>query len=496
MNLPTKYGANDSRNGASAAERNEVTCKMEKQKEYNQCGKTCACGDCPQDGMCRAWAAFVEKHDKCKGYAHFDRRVSLGMEQVRSYVTDADKIAAHGFYPFIHFERKNPRYGRKGPKKPRELYYCSHMDRCVYQRYAFLINYYYNIRAREEGIDQAAIAYRDNLGKDNIAFAKEVFDAIRGLNRCLVIVGDFTDFFDKLDHDYLKQRLCEVLCVEWLPEDYFAVFKNITRFASWDWEDIVRAAGEDIDQRGIQKKLNQKRTVLSRPQFLENTGCIRKNTSGVGIPQGSPISAVLANVYMLRFDKTIQEYAADKGGIYRRYSDDFIIAIPITAEDEAKEHIDYVFHYIDTLGGLVELQREKTSLYLFENDSVRAYPSGESGIIDYLGFWFDGRNIRIRPRSITKYYYRMRRKARTIGRSHWQSPTGKRITARNLYQIYSHSETKQTFIDYAKKATRVLGLRDPEASAVIKKHKQKIAQAIKKARNSGENGDRGKQGQK
>lgn len=463
--------------------------KMEKQKRYNQCVKTCVCGECPQADLCRAWASFVDKHDKRKGYAHFDQRVSLGMERVRNYVMDEKKVTAHGFYPFIHFERKNSRYGRKGPKKPRELYYCSHMDRCVYQRYAFLLNYYYNIRAKEKGIDKAAIAYRDNLGKNNIDFAKEVFDAIRGLERCLVIVGDFTDFFDKLDHNYLKLRLCELLGVERLPEDYFAVFKNITRFSSWDWEDIVKAAGEPIDQRGIRKKLNQKRTILSRQQFLDNIGCIKKNTSGAGIPQGSPISAVLANVYMLQFDQTLQGYASDRGGIYRRYSDDFIIALPFTEKDEVKECVDYIFSYISTLGGLIELQREKTSLYLFEKDDLRSYPSGESGIIDYLGFWFDGRDIRIRPRSITKYYYRMRRKARTIGRSDWVSPKRKHITARNLYQIYSHSDKKQTFIDYAKRATRLLDLHDPEASAVIKKHKQKITQAIKKWRGKEDNSD-------
>ena len=136
------------------------------------------------------------------------------------------------------------------------------------------------------------------------------------------------------------------------------------------------------------------------------------------------------------------------------------------------------------MDGLIELQKEKTSLYLFENDSVHSYLSGEPAVIDYLGFLFDGKDIRIRPRSITKYYYRMRRKARTIARSNWISPRGKHITARKLYQIYSQSDDKQTFIGYVKKATRILRLNDPEAGAVIKKHKQKIAQAVKKGKKS------------
>ena len=429
--------------------------------------------------MCSAWVSFVDKHGVRKGYAHFDKRVSLEMGSVRDYCMDEAKVAAHGFYPFIHFEKKNSRYGRKGPKKPRELYYCSHMDRCIYQRYAFLLNYLYNIKAKEEGIDQVATAYRNNLGKNNIDFAKEVFDAIQRMQRCLVIVGDFTDFFNKLEHRYLKQRLCELLRVERLPKDYFAVFQNITRFASWDWEDIVKAAGESINKKGIKKKLNQKETILTKQQFLDNKKYIRKNTSGVGIPQGSPISAVLANVYMMRFDRTIQEYVSRHSGIYRRYSDDFLIAIPICGEDEAKRHIGHIFSCIHEMDGLIELQREKTSLYLFEQGQIRAYPSKDPAFIDYLGFWFDGENIRIRPRSITKYYYRMRRKARTIGRSSGMSLYGRHIISRNLYQIYSHSNKNRTFIDYAKTARQMMNLHDPETDAVIKRHKQKIAQAVK-----------------
>lgn len=455
---------------------------MGNQKEYNQCEKSCACKDCPQDDICRAWVTFVDKHNQIKGYAHFDKRVALGMDFVRKYVMDEKNVTAHGFYPFIHFRKNNSRYGKKGPKKSRELYYCSHMDRCVYQRYAFLLNYYYNIRAKEKGIDKAAIAYRDNLGKNNIDFAKDAFDAIRGMERSLVIVGDFTNFFDKIEHSYLKQRLCEVLNVERLPADYFAVFKNITRFSSWNWEDVVTAAGENINTPALKKKLNNKRTILSRQQFLDNTGCIEKNTSGVGIPQGSPISAVLANVYMLQLDEAFNQYATEKNGIYMRYSDDFLIVLPIASKDDVKEHVDYVFSCIRKMDGLVELQKEKTSLYLFRNASVCAYPSGEPAVIDYLGFLFDGQDIKLRPRAITKYYYRMRRKARTIGRSNWMSPNKKHITAKKLYQIYSHSDKKQTFIDYAKRATHILDLHDSEAGAVIKKHKQKIAQAIKKGR--------------
>ena len=450
---------------------------MKTQKEYNQCQQPISCHNCSSNQICQAWVDFVKHHNDTKPYAHFDLRVSLSMPSIRKYVMDRTKIVTHSFYPFIHFEKKNSRYGKKGPKKPRELYYCSHLDRCVYQRYAFLLNYQYNIWACENNIDDVAIAYRDNLGKNNIDFAKDAFDAIRSFPQCFILVGDFTNFFDNLEHQYLKKMMCEVLGVERLPQDYFSVFKNITRFSSWDWKDIVKASGENIAERGVRKKINSKETLLTKEQFQKNKKDIKKNISGVGVPQGSPISAVLSNIYMIKFDKDIKRYVTSKGGIYMRYSDDFIIVLPYERDAEIADFTSYIFSYVESMKGLIDLQKEKTSCYTYKDEVI--YEGDQPSSINYLGFLFDGKNIRIRPRAITKYYYRMRRKAHTIGRSNWTSSKGRRISAKELYSIYSRNDEKQTFIDYARKAKGILKLNDQEANALIKHHKRKIAMAIK-----------------
>ena len=450
---------------------------MKTQKEYNQCQQPISCHNCSSNQICQAWVDFVKHHNDTKPYAHFDLRVSLSMPSIRKYVMDRTKIVTHSFYPFIHFEKKNSRYGKKGPKKPRELYYCSHLDRCVYQRYAFLLNCQYNIWACKNNIDDVAIAYRDSLGKNNIDFAKDAFDAIRSFPQCFILVGDFTNFFDNLEHQYLKKMMCEVLGVERLPQDYFSVFKNITRFSSWDWKDIVKAAGENIAERGVRKKINSKETVLTKEQFQKNKKDIKKNISGVGVPQGSPISAVLSNIYMIKFDKDIKRYVTSKGGIYMRYSDDFIIVLPYERDAEIADFTSYIFSYVESMKGLIDLQKEKTSCYTYKDEVI--YEGDQPSSINYLGFLFDGKNIRIRPRAITKYYYRMRRKANTIGLSNWTSSKGRRISAKELYSIYSRNDEKQTFIDYARKAKGILKLNDQEANALIKHHKRKIAMAIK-----------------
>lgn len=231
--------------------------------------------------------------------------------------------------------------------------------------------------------------------------------------------------------------------------------------------------------RGIRKKLNHRDVLLSKEEFKKNKADICKNTSGKGIPQGSPISAVLSNVYMIEFDQWLKEYAAHNNGIYMRYSDDFIIVLPYNNIDDIEDYKSSILSFIMSMDGLVKLQAEKTSYYIYSNKKVYSYPDKQLSIIDYLGFVFEGDNIRMRPRSITKYYYRMRRKAYNIVKNNWMSPKGKRITAKRLYNIYSKNDKGQTFITYAKRARRIMNLNDLEINALISRHKQKISIALK-----------------
>jgi retron-type reverse transcriptase len=251
------------------------------------------------------------------------------------------------------------------------LHYCSHLDRCVYQRYAFLVNQKYNQRVNTDSLNDVAIAYRDNLNKNNIDFAKEAFDTIKKKARCLVMVGDFTEFFDRLDHVYLKTMLCDLLGVERLPEDYYAVFKNITRFASWDWKLLVEQSGHKITERGVRKKLNKQEVLITKEQFQQyKHNSIVQHKLNRGIPQGSPISAILSNVYMLHFDKVVNEYVLENNGTYMRYSDDFLIILPCESDEKAVEYENWILSYVHNLNGLVELQKDKTKVLLYDAGRV------------------------------------------------------------------------------------------------------------------------------
>ena len=119
------------------------------------------------------------------------------------------------------------------------------------------------------------------------------------------------------------------------------LFKNITRYSSWEWKLLVKASGESITERGIRRKINSKEVLLTKEQFQKYKKDIKKNESGIGIPQGSPISAVLSNVYMIEFDEQVKEYVSLNGGIYMRYSDDFLIVLPCERDDEITNYMDY-----------------------------------------------------------------------------------------------------------------------------------------------------------
>lgn len=429
-----------------------------------------------------------EQQSSTRKYAHFDKRTNL--KNSWNYITQPAKIAAHPFYPFIHYTLTFKKYNGKDIKiKNREICYSAHLDRCIYQYYSYLLNEKYNKCAEKNGFSDSAIAYRNNThGKNNIHFAKQAFDFIKK-QPCYIIVGDFTNFFDELDHRYLKQKMCAVLEQQSLPSDYYAVYKNITRFSKWDLKDILKinALLEKDEDRII---LNSKDTIVTKEQFLDNCKkCIKPNKNNYGIPQGSAISAVLSNIYMIDFDRAIRNFANQLKGLYLRYSDDFIIIIP---DNNCKfgDYLAQVNNIISTIPRLI-LQPDKTQIFYFADNAIECRSndfikeaSSDNKTLNYLGFSFDGNRITIRDKTISKYYYRLYSKIKTIVTAGGITPKGNRISYHNLYLKYSKKGANignGNFLSYVKRAEDVFG-KKTDVGRVSKVHLQKIR---KKLKNSG-----------
>lgn len=413
-----------------------------------------------------------------KMYAHFDHRIDI--KRAAEFIKNPDNIACYGFYPFIHYTMKMEKYNKRTGKKvkEREICYAAHMDRCIYQYYAFVINEYYNQRIREDGIEKIPVAYRTDLRDSNIQSTKKAFDFIRANPKCYVMIGDFTNFFDNLDHQYLKKQWCSLLKVSELPADHYAVFKNITKYSKWELDDLLELNGLDKSDADV-RKLNKKSTVLSKKQYRENRKNIVKNTASFGIPQGSPISATLANVYMLDADKNIYEKVKQHGGFYMRYSDDFMIVLPEQKDYKIFKEIIEIINSVPNL----KLENKKTQFFQVELPNVvnvsKAFANDADDSqkrINFLGFSFDGSKIFLRAKTIGKYYYRMKRKAKSI------AANADFAGADNLYRKYSERGAhgkRGNFFTYVNSAENEFGS-DEMIRHDLKNNMSKIRKSLKK----------------
>ncbi len=181
---------------------------------------------------------------------------------------------------------------------------------------------------------------------------------------------------------------------------------------------------------------------MAKEDYKKYRSHIKRHHGNEGIPQGSSISACLANVYMLEIDKAINEFVVAHGGIYRRYSDDFIIILPMdTGSIDDIEVIIKRFELFEKRN-ILKLQSEKAQVYKLQNHSVvnighlfTPKLNEKHKTINFIGFIFDGRTVTIRDKTTTKYYYRMHHKAKGIAHQYWR---GKGYQGSDrLYRLYS-----------------------------------------------------------
>ncbi len=129
-----------------------------------------------------------------------------------------------------------------------------------------------------------------------------------------------------------------------LPEDHFKIFKAITRYAVVNKQDVYERLGfygpkrKSASGKTIKGYLRPYREMPIqictgkefRKQIAGGDGrrsLIKKNFKPYGIPQGAPISDLLANLYLLDFDILVASWINALGGTYFRYSDDILIIV-------------------------------------------------------------------------------------------------------------------------------------------------------------------------
>ena len=273
---------------------------------------------------------------------------------------------------------------------------------------------------------------------------------------CDVIGLDVSSFFDELNHLILKEKWASLLGADQLPDDHYRVFKSITR---WSWssrEKVYELFGISPNN----PKAGRHR-ICTPEQFrdqVRNGGMIETNKLNKGIPQGSPISALLSNLYMIDFDQEVHEFTSSLEGRYYRYCDDILLIVPAGYKSTA---LDFV---ADKIAGLhLCVHPKKTTEHEFRMQGTQLLADRP---LQYLGFLFDGRQAIIRSAALARYSERMKRAVRLAKKTQLkrnklklrQGASAKPLYKRRLYAKFSHFG-KRNFITYGIRAAKILNSR-------------------------------------
>jgi len=406
---------------------------------------------------------------KSRGYLHITPKINGAKmhNEIVSKVQDKNFVKRHGFFPLIHAvikERKYKKipehggnrahsYKHKNGKdliktaKLRPLHYSTHIDSLIFAYYAHQLLLAYKAELKNNvGLEECITAYRkiaisddveeeNSRGKSTINFAFDAFQEIKKRSEegdCVVLMFDIKSFFSELDHDKLKSAWAKLLNQsERLDDDHFNVFRAATDFRYILLDDLrirkkksSRRSGFDerklfnTRKKGIEahfESISDFKAAIKAKRFNVYKHPFVKNGKVVGIPQGLPISAVLANLYLLEFDKTVfAKIVTECGGYYRRYSDDILV---ICTPSEAENVKKFIKSCIED--SCLDISEAKTETFLFKQVHVSKNQKRLTSILlsydrcvigrplTYLGFEFYGYKTLIKSTNLAKFYRRL-----------------------------------------------------------------------------------------
>jgi len=442
------------------------------------------------------------KDTDLKRYPHFDPVISS--EDAEALALDPEKVAQHAFYPFLlynkHWNRFSKR-GESGKSKDRPIRYAARRDSYIFSRYRHILAEKYEEKLSDLGLGDCVLAYRrilkkdGNGGKCNIDFSLEAFLKIRQLGNCHVIAIDISSYFENIDHEKLKNLWIRLLDTKKLPPDHFQVFKAITRHAVVDKEKVYERLGHYGVKRASKsgKPINGYLTEFHKiPKQLCNgndfrekiaggikESIIKVNTNNYGIPQGAPISDLLANIYLLEFDRDVRTRVESIGGAYYRYSDDILIIVP-GDDGTGLQWLSDMQALIREHGEKLEIKASKSAVWRYfgsGQDQTFIRDHGEKGQgrngLEYLGFRYDGHQVYIRDSTLAglrrKVTFTARRDANILANKNPEKNIAEimnifnyeRLTKRfgkvELFMERQKDFKSWTFWTYAKRASDTFG---------------------------------------
>lgn len=454
---------------------------------------------------------------KPKGYLHFSPKLDNTQKGfVENYINN--NLDNHNFFPLIHETLSARRYKAhldengnvvrshfdafkdKPSKKPREIFYANHLDAQIYSYFSneVLGKEYEKLLANDVELSATIIAYRkipiDETNKNgkckcNIHFAKELFTEIEKRKNCEVACYDIENFFPSLNHEYLKQCWTNLVGIENFTKAHEKVLNSLIKYSFVEMKDIVEQCANS--ELGIKHKndfkgsdfnsyfINAKefREKIAKKNLIRKHRPQKKGEALKGIPQGTPISAFLANLYLLEFDKFIFDNLVGSGCFYRRYSDDIAIIFDNLENFETwnKEIINKISEFPISLK--INEQKTVVSQFSFSDNVIKSKTKTElckdfsdRHSLKYLGFEYNGQSVLLKTASLSKFYREMkmsiRRKANRANaaiRHNKRYPRRKKRDVKlhltKVYSRFSHlgkNKSKSNYLTYVDRAAEVI----------------------------------------
>ena len=267
--------------------------------------------------------------------------------------------------------------------------YASHRDACILSKFASDLTRRLDDFYEREGLGTNVIGYR-RLGKSNYDFSADAYRFAKAHSPCVVLCFDITGFFDHLDHRLLKARLKRLLGVAELSDDWYAVFRHVTRFRHVSRDAL--AAHPEFGSRLKSKKPEPVATIAE----IKAAGIeITPNKNAFGIPQGTPISSAFSNLYMMDVDRDMTALCKARGALYQRYSDDILVVCSIEDEKVIRDAL-----LAAVVSHKLEIKDEKTERAVFD--------TAKAAVFQYLGFNVTPSGATIRPSSLARQWRKLK----------------------------------------------------------------------------------------
>jgi RNA-directed DNA polymerase len=324
--------------------------------------------------------------------------------------------------------------------KARPIMYASHRDACILSKYAHDLTALLDAHYAATQLSDNVIGYR-KLGRANYDFAAAACQFAHASAPCVVMCFDVTGFFDHLDHSILKGNLKQILKVDELSRDWFAVFRHVTRYKYINRVDMET---HPVFDRRLKAPSHAPVATISE---IKSAGIrIHENKNKYGVPQGTPISAAFSSLYMLDFDRTLTDACAKIGALYQRYSDDVIVICGL-----GYEHAMHALVQSTLVGLKLNLSSEKTDIVKFAG--------GTNFPFQYLGFDISPAGAVVRASSMSCQWRNLKRSVRRTKEAGKKAiATGKatKIYTKNLRKKFAPIGSRN-FSSYTRNAADALG---------------------------------------